>query len=169
MLIAAAGTLMALAMPVRPFAMAEAEETAPPQAEASLFNTISSLDTAVFDAFNNCSSPEQLQKHADYFDSDVEFYHDNGGVTWNRRDMLANVEKNVCGNYRRELIADTLKVHPIKDFGAIATGEHRFCQIKTGSCEGMADFVIVWRNVDNKWQITRVLSFGHRPIEASKP
>lgn len=40
--------------------------------------------------------------------------------------------------------------------------------VETGSCEGMADFVIVWRNLDNKWQITRVLSFGHRPIEAPK-
>jgi hypothetical protein len=169
MLIAAAGTLMALAMPVTSHAMAEAEGNAPTQAEASLFNTISELDTAVFDAFNNCTSPEQLQKHASYFDSDVEFYHDNAGVTWNRRDMIANVEKNVCGNYRRELIAGTLKVYPIRDFGAIATGAHRFCQIKTGSCEGMADFAIVWRNADNKWQITRVLSFGHRPIEASKP
>jgi hypothetical protein len=168
-LIAAAGALIALAMPVTSNAMAEAEGAAPTQAEASLFSTISSLDAAAFDAFNNCSSPEQLQKHASYFDSDVEFYHDNGGVTWNRRDMLANTEKYVCGNYRRELLADTLKVYPIKDFGAIATGAHRFCQIKTGSCEGMADFAIVWRKLDNKWQITRVLSFGHRPIEASKP
>jgi hypothetical protein len=93
-----------------------------------LFETISALDTAVFDAFNHCSSPEQLTKHASYFAPDVEFYHDTGGVTWSRQEMLANTAKYVCGHFRRELVPDTLKVFPIKDFGAIAQGSHRFCQ-----------------------------------------
>jgi hypothetical protein len=39
---------------------------------------------------------------------------------------------------------------------------HIFCQNKTNQCEGKADFVMVWRKVDDKWQITRVLSYGHR-------
>jgi hypothetical protein len=81
------------------------------QATEALFDTVSALDAAVFDSFNNCNSPEQLQRHASYFAPDVEFYHDTGGVTWTRQEMLANTEKYVCG----------------------------------------------------KWQITRVLSFGHRP------
>lgn len=132
------------------------------QATDPLFETISALDTAVFDAFNNCSSPEQLQKHASYFAPDVEFYHDTGGVTWSRQEMLANTAKNVCGNFRRELVPDTLKVFPIKDFGAIAQGSHRFCQFASGKCEGIADFVIVWSNQYGHWQITRVLSYGHR-------
>ena len=127
-----------------------------------LFETISGLDTAVFDAFNNCSSPEQLQRHASYFAPDVEFYHDTGGVTWSRQDMLTNTAKNACGKFRRELVPDTLKVFPIKDFGAIAQGSHRFCQFATGKCEGIADFVIVWSNQYGHWQITRVLSYGHR-------
>lgn len=132
------------------------------QAADPLFETISALDTAVFDAFNKCSSPEQLQKHASYFAADVEFYHDTGGVTWSRQEMIANTEKNACGNFRRELVADTLKVFPIKDFGAIAQGSHRFCQFASGKCEGIADFAIVWRNQNGQWQITRVLSYGHR-------
>jgi len=132
------------------------------QTNDPLFETIAALDTAVFDAFNNCSVPEQLQKHASYFAPDVEFYHDTGGVTWSRQDMLANTAKNVCGNYRRELVPGTLKVFSIKDFGAIAQGSHRFCQFTRGKCEGVADFVIVWRNQNGHWQITRVLSYGHR-------
>jgi len=134
-----------------------------------LFNVILTLDTAVFDAFNHCGSPEQLEKHAAYFAPDVEFYHDTGGVTWNRQDMIANTRKYVCGNFGRELIPGSLKVFPIKDFGAIAQGTHRFCQFKTGACEGMADFVIVWRLKDDNWQITRVLSYGHRAYEAAAP
>lgn len=168
-LVVATVAVIALAMSVTSSAIAEVEDATSHPSDTSLFNTISSLDRAVFDAFNSCSSREQLQKHASYFDSDVEFYHDNGGVTWNRRDMLANTEKYVCGKFRRELIADTLRVYPIKDFGAISMGSHRFCQIQSGDCEGLADFVIVWRSAGDKWQITRVLSFGHRPNEASKP
>jgi len=128
-----------------------------------LFDRISALDTAVFDAFNHCSSPEQLQLHASYFAPDVEFYHDKGGVTWTRDAMIANTAKNVCGHFRRELVPGSLKVYPIKDFGAIEQGVHRFCQFDTGDCDGIADFVIVWRRQGDKWQITRVLSYGHRP------
>lgn len=135
---------------------------------ATLFAKVAALDSAVFDAFNQCSSTEQLQKYAEYFVPDIEFYHDTGGVTWNRQDMLASTSKNVCGKYRRELISDSLKVFPIKDFGAIAQGAHRFCQFSTGQCEGLADFTMVWRKQENEWQITRVLSYGHRPNTAAK-
>jgi hypothetical protein len=130
-----------------------------------LFDTIGKLDAAVFDAFNHCGSPAELQLHASYFAPDVEFYHDTGGVTWTRDEMIANTAKNACGNYRRELVAGSLKVFPIKDFGAIEQGVHRFCRVASDACEGMADFVIVWRLQSTKWQITRVLSYGHRPIE----
>jgi hypothetical protein len=125
--------------------------------------TIAALDTAVFDSFNQCKSPDKLQKHAGFFAPDVEFYHDTGGVTWTRQEMIANTEKNACGNYSRELVPGSLRVFPIGDFGAIAQGVHRFCQFATGKCEGLADFVMVWRNQDGAWQITRALSYGHRP------
>lgn len=124
---------------------------------------MAALDAAVFDAFNHCSDPSQLEKHAGYFAEDVEFYHDTGGVTWNREAMLANTKKFVCGNFTRELVPGTLQVHPIKDFGAIAQGSHRFCQVSSGECEGEADFTMIWQNTGTEWQLTRVLSYGHRP------
>lgn len=128
-----------------------------------LFDTVSALDTAAFDAFNHCDAPGQLDKHAGYFSPDVEFYHDTGGVTWSREAMIANTKKYVCGNFRRELVPGSLRVYPVKDFGAIAQGSHRFCQFASGQCEGLADFAIVWRLQNGSWQITRVLSYGHRP------
>lgn len=133
----------------------------------TLFAKIAALDTAVFDAFNHCSAPEQLQRHASYFAPDVEFYHDQGGVTWTRQAMIAKTAQNVCGHFRRELVPGSLKVYPIKDFGAIEQGVHRFCQFKTGDCDGMADFVIVWRHQGGQWQITRVLSYGHHAVHES--
>lgn len=132
----------------------------------SLYKTVAALDSAVFDAFNHCSEPGQLDKHASYFAPDVEFYHDNGGVTWTRADMIAGTRKNVCGKFSRELVLGSLKVYPIKDFGAIAQGSHRFCQFSSGACEGLADFTMIWREQNGKWELTRVLSYGHRPASA---
>jgi len=159
-------TAIALATLVASVAFATDARSADEPAADPLFSTVSTLDGAVFDSFNHCSASGQLQKHASYFASDVEFYHDTGGVTWTRQDMLANTEKNVCGKIRRELVPGTLKVFPIKDYGAIAQGVHRFCQVGAAECEGMADFVIVWRKQGEQWQITRVLSYGHRPNES---
>ena len=132
------------------------------QASSALTDEISALDSKVFDAFNHCAEPGRLDEHAGYFSPEVEFYHDTGGVTWTRDEMIANTGKYVCGNFTRELIPDTLKVYPVKDFGAISQGVHRFCQVASGQCEGLADFVIIWRRQAGQWQITRVLSYGHR-------
>jgi len=132
------------------------------QASSALTDEISALDSKVFDAFNHCAEPGRLDEHASYFSPDVEFYHDTGGVTWTRDEMIANTRKYVCGNFTRELVPGTLKVYPVKDFGAISQGVHRFCQLASGQCEGLADFVIVWRQQAGQWQITRVLSYGHR-------
>ena len=145
--------------------MAFAVSAANPQ-PASLQDTIAALDSAVFDAFNRCADPAQLQKHAEHFATDVEFYHDTGGVTWTREAMIANTAKHACGHYTRELVAGSMQVYPVKDFGAIARGVHRFCRVDTGRCEGEADFTIVWHQLDDRWQISRVLSYGHRPAPA---
>lgn len=145
-----------------------------PEAHASeqrspeeLTRLVTALDSAVFDSFNRCSDPEELARHASYFDEGVEFYHDNGGVTWNRDDMLARTREHACGNYRRELVEGSLEVHPIKGFGAIAQGTHRFCESGSSTCDGLADFVMVWREQAGRWQLTRVLSYGHRTADGS--
>ncbi len=130
--------------------------------DARLRETLHRLDRQVFDAFNRCADGDELAKHAAYFASDVEFYHDNGGVTWSRDAMIGNTRQHACGRYTRQLVEESFRVSPVKDFGAIATGVHRFCQSDTNQCEGEAEFAMVWRNTDGKWEITRVLSYGHR-------
>ena len=137
-------------------------QTGPAPAAEPLFDTVSRLDTEVFAAFNACVDPAQLDKHAGYFAADVEFYHDTGGVTWTRDAMIANTKRYVCGHFRRERVPGALQVFAVKDFGAIARGSHRFCQFDTKSCDGIAEFVMVWANKDGAWKITRVLSYGHR-------
>lgn len=152
----------ALFLPIALAAASASAAASEPAVADSLTATISALDRAVFDAFNRCGDSGQLQKHAGYFAADVEFYHDNGGVTWTRDAMLDNTRKHACGRYSRELIPGTLKVYPIRDFGALSTGAHRFCQAGSGRCEGIADFTMIWRLRNGEWEITRVLSYGHR-------
>jgi len=130
----------------------------------SLFDTISKLDTELFDAFNHCSSPNQLKKHASYLNPHLEFYHDKGGVTWTREAYIEKTRKDVCGNFRRVLRAGSLQVFPIKDYGAIEEGSHTFCEIKSGKCFGEAAFLIVWHHSSTGWEVTRIFSYGHRNI-----
>jgi hypothetical protein len=132
------------------------------QATGKMLAEITAADTAAFDAFNKCKDPAELKKHAGYFAPDVEFYHDQGGVMWNRDEMIAKTAQNVCGKYSRELVAGSMKVYPVNQYGAIETGVHRFCHFASGKCEGQADYLIVWRFKDSKWEMTRVMSYGHR-------
>lgn len=130
----------------------------------ALTETVSALDAGLFGSFNHCDAPGELQKHAGYLAKDLEFYHDNGGVTWTRDAYLANTQKNVCGHFRRELVPGSLEIFPIKDFGVIEQGWHRFCDLKTKECFGEARFLIVWHHDDEHWEATRIFSYGHRPI-----
>lgn len=127
---------------------------------ATLTHTVAALDAQVFDAYNRCD----MDAFSGYFIPKAEFYHDEGGVTWDRDAVVANTRKYICGKVRRELLPETLKVYPIKDYGAIEEGEHRFCQIDSGKCEGIAKFLMIWEHKDGKWLMTRVVSYGHRSL-----
>ena len=134
---------------------ARANETDP-----ALVRTVTQLDAELFDAYNRCDLPafERL------FSPAVEFYHDNGGLMLGRAAVVESTRKFICGKVRRALLTETLRIYPIKDFGAIEEGEHIFCEIATGQCEGVAKFVMIWRLHKGRWQATRVLSYGHRAL-----
>lgn len=136
----------------------------PAPEELQLSHQIASLDAQVFDAYNRCD----LKTFSRFFDPAVEFYHDQGGATFDRKTLVENTRKYICNKVRRELLQDTFKVYPIKDYGAIEEGEHRFCQVDTGQCEGIARFVMVWHKRGDSWQLTRILSFGHRALAAGE-
>lgn len=129
-----------------------------PAAVDPLTQEIAALDGKVFDAYNGCDLPA----FSGYFDPKVAFFHDSGGATFERDAMVDGVRKYICGKVRRELIPASVRVYPVKDYGAIEEGEHRFCELATKRCEGIAKFVMVWAKRDGAWQITTVLSYGHR-------
>ena len=144
--------------------LAVAALAGPTPSPASLDAEITALDSRVFDAYNRCD----LDTFGSYFDPHVTFFHDTGGATFDRATVLANTRRYICGKVRRVLLPATLRIYPIKDYGAIEEGEHRFCELASGGCEGIAKFVIVWARRGRFWRITNVLSYGHRALTPSE-
>src|SRR5258708_30164991 len=102
---------------------ADAQSLESIKSQAELDKAISSLDAALFDSYNRCD----LERFSTFFVEDVEFYHDQGGVTLGRENLTESVRKNICGgDARRELVPATLQIHYMKGYGAVEIGVHRF-------------------------------------------
>jgi len=128
----------------------------------SLYKVISALDSAVFDAYNRC----EIDKMASYFSEDLEFYHDQSGLSVGLPALRAAVQKNICGKVRRTLVEGTIEVFPLKGYGAVETVEHRFCDTKKPRCDkndGIAKATMLWDNRSGTWKATRVISYDHHP------
>jgi len=129
------------------------------QSQAELDKAITTLDAGLFNAYNKCD----LEKFATYFTENVEFYHDQGGLTLGRAALTESVKKNICGKVTRELVPGTLQVFHMKGYGAIEMGVHRFHHPGHEDTEGVGEgrFVHLWQYKDGAWKITRVLSYDH--------
>ena len=58
----------------------------------------------------------------------------------------------------------TLRVYPVNNYGAIATGTHEFFAVKAGEPDRLTEtgqFTIVWKEEDGRWKLARALSFDH--------
>jgi hypothetical protein len=143
-------------------AAAGAQPPRRPAADEELFRTVAALDRAVFDASNRCD----LEKFGAFFTDDLEFYHDQTGLTRSRQSLLEAVKNNICGKVRRELVAGTLEVYPLQGYGAVQMGVHRFYHPGRDDLDppGEAKFVHLWRNQDGVWKITRVISYDHHAV-----
>src|ERR1035441_1503868 len=81
----------------------EAQSVAQPEA---LFLTIKSLDAKLFDAYNHCD----LTTLGAMVSDDLEFYHDQTGLSVGKAPFLAAIKQNICGKVERELLPQTLEV-----------------------------------------------------------
>src|SRR5216684_3752691 len=130
------------------------------KSQEELDKAIASLDAALFDSYNRCD----LERFSTFFVDDVEFYHDQGGVTLGRENLTESVKKNICGgDVRRELVPGTLQVHYMKGYGAVEIGVHRFYHPGHEETEpvGEGRFIHLWQYKDGAWKITRVISYDH--------
>ena len=125
----------------------------------ALFIKIAQLDSALFDAYNS----KNLNLLKTFFTKDLEWYQDNGGLMA-YDEVFTNFQSIFNKDYdlKRNLIEGSLVVHPIKGFGAIEIGQHRFKHIENGKLEvGTFKFLMIWRNDNGNWKISRVVSYDH--------
>jgi Domain of unknown function (DUF4440) len=138
-------------------AMAQEKKVATTSPE--LYNEIARMDSIMFDAFNH----QNLDKFKPLFTTDLEWYQDNGGMI-PYKTVFENFDNTFKKPYKltRELVPGSLEVHPIKDYGAIEIGTHRFRHVENGKEEvGTFKFLMIWQNKDGQWKISRVVSYDH--------
>ncbi|MCX6206359.1 MAG: nuclear transport factor 2 family protein [Bacteroidetes bacterium] len=127
--------------------------------DLALYHKIKDLDSLMFNAYNQ----QDLSKMKSYFTSDLEWYQDNGGLL-NFETVFTNFQTifDKKDKLTRELVYGTLEVIPIKGFGAIEIGKHKFKHMENGKLEiGTFRFLMIWKNVNGDWKISRVVSFDH--------
>jgi hypothetical protein len=129
--------------------------------DQQLYNTILHADSVCFDAFNR----QDLETMKKVFASDVEFYNDNGTITnydETIKAFAAMFAQAKLTGLKRELIKSSMEVYPLRNFGAIQVGVHKFTHIENGKeIVGLLKFTEVWRNNNGTWQLTRVISYNH--------
>jgi len=121
-------------------------------------------DSLFWLAYNQCD----IERMATFFTDDIEFYHDRGGPLYSLEKFKENLRTGMCGRaerLRREVVAGTVKVFPMNNYGGLITGEHIF-YINDGKKEtpdGYGKFTQLWKFENNEWKMSRVLSYDHGP------
>lgn len=127
--------------------------------ETALYKKIFTLDSALFAAYNS----KNLAVMKTFFTKDLEWYQDNGGLIGFDQ-VFTNFQSIFNRDYTltRSLIKETLEVHPIEGYGAIEVGNHQFKHIENGKLEtGTFKFLMIWKNENGNWKISRVISYDH--------
>lgn len=134
-----------------------------------LAEQVAEADQALFRAIFDDCRPEALKS---LVTEDFEFYHDKWGKIAGSRDEFVKSIQGLCERQRagtdfkgrRELLKDTVEVLPMKGYGAIEMGRHRFYKVEAGKPDiptERARFTHLWRHADGKWLLARVLSYDH--------
>lgn len=117
------------------------------------------MDSLLFDAFNK----QDMPVFKAMFTEDLEWFQDNGGLI-----SYTTVFENFGRMFKQEnkltrtLVAGSLEVHPVKDYGAIEIGAHTFKHYENGKLEeGTFKFLMIWQQKEGKWKISRVVSYDH--------
>ena len=104
---------------------------------------------------------------------DFEFFHDKDGLSSTSGAQFVKAIEATCARQktgedyraRRELVAGSLQVYPLNNYGAIEIGRHRFYQLLPGEPEKLVEvsqFTNVWKKDETGWKLARVLSYDHR-------
>lgn len=116
---------------------------------------IEAMDSLFFAAYNNC----KMAVMDSIFSENIEFYHDQGGLSTSKSDLMLALKNNICGKVTRHLLAGSIEVYPIANYGAVEMGVHRFhnSQEKENPIR-YSKFVHIWKKENSGWKLTRVIS-----------
>jgi hypothetical protein len=131
------------------------------KSQEELTKAVTTLDKELFDAYNNCD----LAKLGTLVVDDLEFYHDKTGLAVGKQVFLDAIKNNICGKVTRKLVDGSLEVYPLKGYGAVEIGVHRFYHPGIPGNVGEAKFIHLWQYKDGAWKVSRVISYDH---EAAK-
>lgn len=125
--------------------------------DQALYDTIVKLDSTFFNYYNTCT--DNLDKYAAYYSDSLEFYHDKGGLSTSKKDIVEGTKNNICGKVTRELVKGSLEVYPIPHYGAIEMGLHKFHNSQDATAiPHPSRFTIIWQQTDDGWKISEVIS-----------
>ncbi len=164
--------LLASAVLVLPLS-AHPGPTPGPEPTQQLYDEIARMDAELFDALFNRCDPDRL---GELVTDDIEFIHDKWGQTSRSKKEFVDGIRGVCArrasgedyNARRELVPGSMTVHPLNNYGVMQMGEHRFYRLTPGKPEELIEtgrFIDVWKQVDGKWKLFRVISYDHRLVK----
>lgn len=122
--------------------------------DRKLYDTIVFLDSIFFNAYNTCDMELQSLFYAD----NIEFFHDQGGLSTSKQDILSAIKNNICDKVTRERLKESIEVYPIANYGAVETGLHTFHNKAENSISDPSKFIIFWQNLNGKWIVTKVVS-----------
>jgi hypothetical protein len=123
--------------------------------DSDLYKTILKQDQVYFDAYNSCDMDTQAALLSD----DLEFYHDQGGLSLSKSDILSSIQTNICGKVRRELIPESVEIHEIKGFGAVEIGLHKFYNSEEpNAISKPSRFITLWKIEGDSWKMHRIFS-----------
>lgn len=150
--------------------------TAGPPRSQALTREVEALDAQLFDAvFTHCNADRVAALVTD----GLEFYHDKWGhdpdddFVAGIRKMCARMESGEDFKSRRELVPGSLEVYPMRNYGALEIGVHRFYRVEPGKPDVLTEtgrFTQLWqRGPDGKLRLARVISFDHVLAPGGEP
>lgn len=137
-----------------------------------LRSQIVAADARLFELFMEGCDPTALR---DMVTDDFEFFDDRGGLVATNGDAFVAQYAGRCSGRdapdawrsRREALPETIEIFPIKEYGAVETGEHVFYERQGESEErrvGRARFAQMWKLEGDSWKLARVFSYDHAPL-----
>ncbi len=144
-------------------------DTADGSTSGPLFDALARMDSILFDAsFGSCDAARANA----IFATDVEFYHDQMGVTAgeqvreNTRRLTAACPRD--RGVTRSVVPGSLRVYPVAHYGAVQMGTHRFDE-RGAAASTLTRFVHVWHLENGEWRLARVLSLDHHAVPPQPP